>query len=192
MSELLRDSMDVYGHTRAVFLSVANRSTHPPPIMTDNSSVVVAPLADASQADSIQTYFADLARRLGPAWQAAQGPYGHITFSGDVHQSDLDAALFALHNPQSLKSVTFSNNQLFVKRKMYHEIKLSKLTSPGQEGSCTICHNDVSRKERVAQLSCKHWFHIVCIKDWLGCSNDCPLCRADVKAPARGSPVIED
>ncbi|KAK9150322.1 hypothetical protein Syun_008631 [Stephania yunnanensis] len=47
-----------------------------------------------------------------------------------------------------------------------------------EEGeSCSICMDEYVVDKKVGSLSCRHEFHIDCIKDWLLQKNTCPICR---------------
>ncbi len=42
---------------------------------------------------------------------------------------------------------------------------------------CTICLNNYMIHDKISYLSCLHFFHNGCIKEWLKISNKCPLCK---------------
>ena len=47
---------------------------------------------------------------------------------------------------------------------------------------CSICLDKFKKGESVQQLSaCKHQFHEVCLRSWLGYSATCPVCRSGVE-----------
>jgi hypothetical protein len=49
----------------------------------------------------------------------------------------------------------------------------------GQEGSCSICMEDLAEGERVrAVRSCQHLFHAACVEPWLLSHGTCPMCRS--------------
>ncbi|XP_073129636.1 probable E3 ubiquitin-protein ligase RHA4A [Henckelia pumila] len=46
---------------------------------------------------------------------------------------------------------------------------------------CCVCLGEFELKEELLQVpSCKHMFHIDCIRHWLHSSSTCPLCRTPV------------
>jgi len=45
---------------------------------------------------------------------------------------------------------------------------------------CSICMTDYEDNEDVIRLSCEHFFHPDCIKDWLSHHNACPICRTSL------------
>ena len=49
----------------------------------------------------------------------------------------------------------------------------------GQKGCC-ICLEDFAQGDTVVGLPCQHCFHFDCAKEWLKCSQECPLCRKGV------------
>jgi len=43
--------------------------------------------------------------------------------------------------------------------------------------SCVICFSEIEGGQRVGALSCRHIFHVECLKSWLARKNSCPLCQ---------------
>lgn len=41
-----------------------------------------------------------------------------------------------------------------------------------------LWQEDYAEEEEVGILDCGHSFHIVCIKQWLGYKNICPICKS--------------
>jgi hypothetical protein len=53
-----------------------------------------------------------------------------------------------------------------------------------REGSCGVCLADLDDGEAVRVLpACLHYFHAVCVGEWLRIHATCPLCRAPLIAP---------
>ena len=47
--------------------------------------------------------------------------------------------------------------------------------------SCAIClDNFSSDSKKVAELRCKHIFHVGCLKTWVETNDICPMCRAPI------------
>jgi len=44
--------------------------------------------------------------------------------------------------------------------------------------TCPICLED---ENMTIKLPCNHWFHKECILDWFKESDNCPLCRTNIK-----------
>ncbi|RKP34316.1 hypothetical protein BJ085DRAFT_6309, partial [Dimargaris cristalligena] len=45
------------------------------------------------------------------------------------------------------------------------------------DNTCSICLDDMVRKQKVRQLPCLHFYHMECIDEWLIYkSSICPLC----------------
>lgn len=42
---------------------------------------------------------------------------------------------------------------------------------------CSICWNEYTDDDIVAKLSCKHFFHEMCLSTWINKSATCPYCR---------------
>jgi len=50
--------------------------------------------------------------------------------------------------------------------------------------TCTICFINIEDQERIGLLSCEHYFHVECLKQWLQRRNTCPLCqKQNIAAP---------
>ena len=43
--------------------------------------------------------------------------------------------------------------------------------------SCVVCLNDYTPGEELRALSCGHYFHDECLRDWLSHRHTCPLCQ---------------
>ncbi|KAJ2841672.1 hypothetical protein J3B02_005818, partial [Coemansia erecta] len=51
------------------------------------------------------------------------------------------------------------------------------------EENCAVCLEEFLAGDKVRQLPCRHYFHVLCIDPWLGKrSATCPLCNYDVGA----------
>lgn len=61
---------------------------------------------------------------------------------------------------------------------------------------CSICLLNFTQGEVVRDLPCKHFFHKVCVDDWLAAETTCPLCRescrpvVDVGEPEQSRPML--
>ncbi|PIN17883.1 hypothetical protein CDL12_09456 [Handroanthus impetiginosus] len=45
------------------------------------------------------------------------------------------------------------------------------------ERKCSICQEEYEPDDETGKLSCGHFYHIDCIKQWLGQKNSCPICK---------------
>ncbi|KAI3771612.1 hypothetical protein L6452_02778 [Arctium lappa] len=63
--------------------------------------------------------------------------------------------------------------------KSLKRVKMAKemMESFGSRAFCTICIEDIQRKDMVSVLPCCHLFHHRCILEALNHSNTCPNCR---------------
>lgn len=50
-----------------------------------------------------------------------------------------------------------------------------KLEEKDESISCSVCHVE---EGAYIKLECSHWYHPMCIKNWLNKSLTCPLCRS--------------
>lgn len=48
------------------------------------------------------------------------------------------------------------------------------------EPQCSICYSDMKNTDIIRILQCKHYFHVMCIDEWLRNHNTCPLCRNNI------------
>lgn len=63
----------------------------------------------------------------------------------------------------------------------------------GEEGTCTICQDDLREGERVrAVRACQHTFHATCLDPWLLSKGTCPMCRGEVIRVDQSAEVIRD
>jgi len=64
--------------------------------------------------------------------------------------------------------------------KSLDKIKTLKITKEMNE-KCTICMDDMKEGEEYYNLTCKHIFHIDCIKEYLlNYNHQCPLCKEEI------------
>ncbi|WMV57306.1 hypothetical protein MTR67_050691 [Solanum verrucosum] len=64
-----------------------------------------------------------------------------------------------------------------------HRVVVSKdgvKNSKETEETCAICQAKFKHEESIGTLGCGHEYHTGCIKQWLLCKKDCPMCRAFV------------
>jgi hypothetical protein len=45
---------------------------------------------------------------------------------------------------------------------------------------CSICCSDMKNIDIIRVLQCNHYFHLMCIDEWLRDHNTCPLCRNNI------------
>ncbi|KAI3456930.1 hypothetical protein Pfo_013593 [Paulownia fortunei] len=61
------------------------------------------------------------------------------------------------------------------------EFNSSETAVPCSDNSCAICLQDLKDRESTRLLpSCRHFFHLDCIDEWLTRQGTCPICRKDV------------
>ncbi|KAF6148576.1 hypothetical protein GIB67_042535 [Kingdonia uniflora] len=56
---------------------------------------------------------------------------------------------------------------------------VTKVIGEGNEAGnvkCSICLK-ILRNAEVTEMSCKHEYHSICLRDWLSTRNTCPICR---------------
>ncbi|KAK3019102.1 hypothetical protein RJ639_002712 [Escallonia herrerae] len=45
---------------------------------------------------------------------------------------------------------------------------------------CSICQEEYEADDEMGKLDCGHFYHMQCIKQWLGQKNACPICKTSV------------
>jgi len=63
---------------------------------------------------------------------------------------------------------------------------LDSLDSP----TCTICFCPFEEGDRIGDLTCKHEFHVDCLKGWVQRKNSCPLCNVRLGKPERQAAAV--
>ena len=46
---------------------------------------------------------------------------------------------------------------------------------------CNICLDEYKVGDKISYLPCFHYFHYICIKEWIKKSKQCPLCKNEIK-----------
>ena len=71
-----------------------------------------------------------------------------------------------------------SNNDLV---NLLEEIELTQdIINKAESKECSICLEEYYVNNKICYLPCFHFFHSVCIKNWLSKSKKCPLCNIDI------------
>lgn len=58
--------------------------------------------------------------------------------------------------------------------------------------TCAICFCAFEEGDRIGNLTCKHEFHIDCLKGWVQRKNACPLCNVRLGTPERPLPPRDE
>jgi len=45
------------------------------------------------------------------------------------------------------------------------------------DNTCVICLEGYGENSDVRLLKCKHFFHVLCLDEWLKKKKECPVCR---------------
>ncbi|XP_062097861.1 E3 ubiquitin-protein ligase MBR2-like [Humulus lupulus] len=53
---------------------------------------------------------------------------------------------------------------------------------------CSVCQEEYVGGDEVGRLQCEHSFHAVCIQQWLGLKNWCPICKSSAAPSPSTSP----
>jgi len=56
-------------------------------------------------------------------------------------------------------------------------IKYGEIKNPDIPLECSICYEKFDMETPVPIISCNHYFHFQCLKNWCNIKNNCPLCR---------------
>ncbi|KAG0167435.1 hypothetical protein DFQ30_006058 [Apophysomyces sp. BC1015] len=60
------------------------------------------------------------------------------------------------------------------------EKRLLAQGDPDEQSECIICQETFGVKTELIRMPCKHEYHGSCIRQWLGVSGTCPMCRCSV------------
>lgn len=74
---------------------------------------------------------------------------------------------------------TFASKRKVGWKVLFIETKLYNQSYPSVNGTCCICLKFLQNYKHVS-LSCKHKFHLTCIKTWESNNKNCPLCRKSI------------
>ncbi|KAF7833364.1 putative E3 ubiquitin-protein ligase ATL45 [Senna tora] len=110
-----------------------------------------------------------------------------VEFVGESGQAELDVLRDAWHrilprenNKQEdqLRMTPAAQKVIYFLYKMYDLVK----HNPRVDSSCCICLEEYAdtKGAKVADMPCRHVFHIDCIVRWLETSRSCPLCRFEL------------
>ncbi len=171
----------------------ANQQQQPPPMQHHNHPL-----------NPIQQMLNDMVRNLG-AGQArvvhannpqelfggifqifGGGGFGNNNNAGDfVNDENLQAVLnrlFEQSGPQSRAADPETVANLKVEKIGPAEVAANE--------ECPICQEVYVVNESVKCMPCLHRFHIDCLEPWLKMKNNCPVCRAEIKAEERREPFF--
>ena len=99
--------------------------------------------------------------------EAANQPDLHIQLYGNNHNH---------HNQQPIPNLGNSINQLI------EEVEITgKAFDKFENKNCVICLENYSIGEKICYLPCFHFFHSLCIKNWITKSKKCPMCNIEIK-----------
>lgn len=89
-------------------------------------------------------------------------------YSKKIHDSKiLISQLFRTPKSSSRKDTSTSESEI-------------KLDDKDSESECTICMEEFKNGDHVRYLPCMHFYHQICIDDWLLRSFTCPRCMEKV------------
>jgi hypothetical protein len=93
---------------------------------------------------------------------------------------DLYNLLNLLQNVINSASNHMEDVTITTDEKSLDKIQKTKITKEMSE-KCTICMDDMKEGEEYYNLTCRHIFHIDCIKEYLlNYNHMCPLCKEDI------------
>jgi hypothetical protein len=66
------------------------------------------------------------------------------------------------------------------KRFLYHkDIKIINNNLELGLDKCCICFDNFKENEKIVKLSCNHYFHQICLLNWIFIRRNCPICRSN-------------
>ncbi|KAJ1425746.1 Zinc finger, RING-type [Sesbania bispinosa] len=91
--------------------------------------------------------------------------------------------LLALEERMGTVSTALTEEELSecLKRSIYQSAPsddaAEKFNEDKEDIKCSICQEEYIVGDEVGRLQCEHKFHVVCIQEWLGLKNWCPICK---------------
>jgi hypothetical protein len=72
----------------------------------------------------------------------------------------------------------------------YDVVRFGQRLEEGSEDrqECSICLESYTDGQEILVLPCLHWFHSVCVQQWMEKHTECPLCQLDIVSALRSSP----
>lgn len=139
---------------------------------------------DGSQPSGIPDLATFLAQAFGAVPGTAAGDYA----SGAAFDNIISELMN--RNPQSNVRPADSETIARIKRIVLDkEVAGAEGKSIGDE--CSICQEEYTDGETLAELKCRHAYHEECLLSWVKTNAVCPICRAPVTA-GEDSPEQED
>ncbi len=80
-----------------------------------------------------------------------------------------------------------NSNQNELKKQLFKELdefqykNKDKFNDAITEDECPICLSKYRITDKIKELPCRHIFHKKCLKKWFERSDNCPLCKFDIK-----------
>ncbi|XP_021910714.1 E3 ubiquitin-protein ligase RNF181-like [Carica papaya] len=128
------------------------------------------------------------------------GSYDPRTFSGklDDHEMELVKIDMMTYRLARLRAETTNRDFCEVRLEVEMEVMvelariLADTIEPAYSGSlatvveeeavvCAVCQDEMKKGEEARAMGCKHFFHPLCIIEWLRRKETCPLCRYQMK-----------
>lgn len=134
-----------------------------------------------------------------PAFKPLQN-YPSCSTTPPLLQRQFSAPLSTAANQNNFKNILYQNNPIpealpsipsaktqRIKRTNYTPDELKclgvtfyKVKNNETRNECSICLIDYSDNDKISFINCTHFFHTICLKDWLIKKNECPTCSAEV------------
>ncbi len=110
----------------------------------------------------------------------SQAPAQSVNIDMQTSIEDLYNLLTFLQNVVNSVNPQMEDVVVTTDEKSLDRIKTLKITKEMNE-KCTICMDDMKEGEEYYNLTCKHIFHIDCIKEYLlNYNHQCPLCKEEI------------
>ncbi|BAT04498.1 Os08g0241400 [Oryza sativa Japonica Group] len=108
-----------------------------------------------------------------------------IDASSDRHRGmrmDIDdmsyEELLALGETIGTVSTGLPEDELSNCLKRIHYVPSASTSHEDGDIKCIICQEEYLPAEEVAEMACKHYYHLACIQQWLRQKNWCPICKS--------------
>lgn len=119
--------------------------------------------------------------------QPRDSDYNNRSFF-DILSSSLEEGLLEMMLQESNDdtTTTFDDVKVTLDKEEFNKLKCEVINLDNMDSyklrECNICIEEYKKDDEVIELSCKHYFHKECIKNWL-CDEKvtCPVCRKDIR-----------
>ena len=95
---------------------------------------------------------------------------------------NINTVRYATVRAEEIQEILFSEHYadtyIEFKNKQYDKIPKTRIVTTSKK--CMICLDFYQKGDIFPKLSCKHMFHVECLRKWFYVNTTCPECRGDI------------